>query len=863
MIIKFDSLFIITIYSHFFKITNPTPRIIGVLFKFCSNYVIMGYEKEKGRRPVYKPLKVFAARIKDNSEFRFHIGQLPEFYNLLKKEVITPELYEVKYESLYNPASSNYNLRPGWELRDYQKEVQEFIITETENDNRSRLVCLPTGTGKSQPIDSLIKIPNGWKTMGNIKILDPIITKDGSTAFVTGIYPQGLINIYKITFYDGRTAECSIDHLWKVYCKDWCASDSKVLSLRQIINLNSFIKRKRIYIDLIDSEKSNNIELPLDPYILGLFLGDGGMNNSSITITTPDSYILDEIRSKLPECLSIKHSNKYSYRISKTIASKDNNKYLDVFRKLGLYGKIHYQKFIPEIYFHASSEQRLSLLQGLLDTDGTIGKEGSVSFCSSSKDLAEGVQYLVRSLGGMASISNRYTFYTYKGEKKSGRLAYQVNIRYKKQSELFRLPKKKIRTNDYNQYSKSLKLRIEKIEHIGQKEAQCISISNKDKLYVTNDFVVTHNTITTVATVTNYKTRTLVIILPTYIEKWAKDISEITDVDLKKIMLIQGANQLKGLIDLAIDEQLDSDFILISLRTLQSFYNAYEQGLQEIENQGYGCHPEDLCKVLKIGTIIYDEVHQHLHAVFKSLLFTHVPRIIALSATVLSEDPVIKRIQHLMFPKEIRFDKVKMDKYIKVYSLGYQFTSLSDSRIRTTEYGSNTYSHTAFEKSIMKNNKTLLSYLDLIDYIIKLAYIEGYIEGDKLAIFASTIDMCTIITNHVKQKFPQYDTRRYVEKDPYENVIDAQIRVTTILSAGTAIDIPNLRTVIMTTNILSPVANIQSLGRLRKLKDRDVKFYYTYCDQISKQVESHYKRKELFEERVASIKEFTYPYSVK
>jgi superfamily II DNA or RNA helicase len=132
-------------------------------------------------------------------------------------------------------------------------------------------------------------------------------------------------------------------------------------------------------------------------------------------------------------------------------------------------------------------------------------------------------------------------------------------------------------------------------------------------------------------------------------------------------------------------------------------------------------------------------------------------------------------------------------------------------------------------------------------------------ENDKLVVFCASIDMCTEYTKHLKEEFPDLDVRRYVEDDPYENVIEADIRVTTIQSGGTAIDIPNLRVAIMSVSVDSPVSNLQALGRLRELKDRDVKFYYLYCLQIPKQVGYHRNRKLLYQPKVASINELHYP----
>lgn len=395
------------------------------------------------------------------------------------------------------------------------------------------LLAAAAGSGKAQPLDALIKVPGGWSTMGAMTIGTEVIAKDGSVTKVNAIYPQGQKEIFKITFSDGRSTECCADHLWNITRpKKPNQHFKETVSTKQLIEYKKTASlRDRLYIDLIDSEQNNDIELPIDPYLLGVFLGDGCGRSVTPTITTPDEFIVNEISSLLPlgnKLIKRIYKDKCpSYGIIKTEYNSN------IFKKFlidnNLFYKMSYDKFIPEIYLHASTKQRLHLLQGLLDTDGTIDTQGTVSFISSSELLSLGVQYLVRSLGGLASVSIKHPNYTYLGQKLQGRLAYQVNIRYKKQSELFRLPKKKDRTNDNNQYAANLKLRIDKIESIGFKEAQCISIDNSDHLYITDQFIVTHNTFTSLALTNMLDVDIVIVICPkaALIKVWQESIKTL------------------------------------------------------------------------------------------------------------------------------------------------------------------------------------------------------------------------------------------------------------------------------------------------------------------------------------------------
>jgi superfamily II DNA or RNA helicase len=365
--------------------------------------------------------------------------------------------------------------------------------------------------------------------------------------------------------------------------------------------------------------------------------------------------------------------------------------------------------------------------------------------------------------------------------------------------------------------------------------------------------------ISSLATAVNMGERVFVLVLPKYIEKWAEEIVAVVNVKPKEVMTVQGGDQLKGLISLAADGQLTSKFIICSLTTFMYYLEAYSGSVDEFEMSGYECKPCDFARTIKAGTMIVDEGHQHFHAVFRALTHMPIHNLVFLTATLVSEDPFLKRMYSLIFPKQIRFDKIEMKKYIKLFPISYEISNFNASKIRTSPFGSNNYNHIEFEKSISKNTVKRDNYFMMLTRLVKDTYISGKMENDKLVVFCASIDMCTEYTKHLKEEFPDLDVRRYVVDDPYENVIEADIRVTTIQSGGTAIDIPNLRVAIMSVSVDSPVSNLQALGRLRELKDRDVKFYYLYCLQIPKQVGYHRNRKLLYQPKVASINELHYP----
>lgn len=353
---------------------------------------------------------------------------------------------------------------------------------------------------------------------------------------------------------------------------------------------------------------------------------------------------------------------------------------------------------------------------------------------------------------------------------------------------------------------------------------------------------------------------TVIIIKPAYIEKWFIEIQEVLQIKPKEIMTVQGGDQLRGLIEMAHHGMLHSKFILISNRTYGNYLKAYETNQHSEEFLSYGCHPDDFYETLKAGILLIDEVHQDFHLNFKILLYAQVQLVICMSASLMHHNHFMEKMYEVAFPNIQRYKGLALDKYLKVFPINYHFKNLK--YIRTTEYGKTTYSHMAFEKSIMHNKVMLDNYIRMIKFWIDYGYIKDYKPGDKVLIFASSIAMCTELTRRFKAIYPQYKVKRYVEDDPYENIIQGEITITTILSGGTAIDVPNLRAAILTINVDSIQSNVQSSGRLRKLPDRDVKFFYLYCDQIQKHKDYHHRRRELLKDRVASFKELPYNYPI-
>lgn len=846
----------ITKYSHHFTVRNARGAVLQAIYKLSAEYTQHGLVFDKrSRKKRWLPIKTFGIYVDHGREFRFHIGQFSELMALMERNYVDPSSYEVLEVADYEPEDIEIEVQEKYVLREDQDEAKAFV----HDGGSCPLLLMGTGTGKAQPLTAKVKVPGGWKQMGEIVAGSYVTARNGKPTLVTGVFPKGSLPIYRIVFEDGRSTECCLDHLWRVHSSKY-RDKVRVIKTLEISRLLKLPQVKdRLYVDLPEAEDCLDVKLPMDPYTLGLFLGDGNIRKNSVFISTPDKEITDHLTAVLPAAHKLRYAGKYDYAVTTGLVGPGKNLYVKAFQAMDLCGKRSWEKHIPAEFLHGSRKQRLSLVQGLLDTDGTVDGNGTVSYTSTSKELADGMVYLIRSLGGLAKTSSRVTSYTHNGEKKQGKLSYTVIIRHKKPSELFRLTRKKELTNDNNQYAATLKLRIRSIEFVGHKDAQCISVADKEHLYITDDFIVTHNTVTSLVATAERKKRFDVRVQAMYIDKWVEDIQDILKIDKSEICVIQGGDALMRATNYPASGLPMPKAFVISMSTMNAWYKLYEEDMNNPLLEAYACLPYDFCEHLGIGTEIYDEAHQHPHSVYRNHVYTHVPKIITLTATLLSKDPILRKVQSMMFPRLGRFDKIKMKQYITAHACAYQIVDYARSRLQTSEWGQTSYSHIAFERSILKHNKIRPQYLDMITDLAEKSYYNNKVPGDRLLIFVSTKFMVEAVVEALKIKWPELDIRKYLQENDYADILEPDICVTTIISGGTAIDIKNLRHSIMTISVDSPIANVQALGRLRELKhrteDADTHFHYLYCSTIPKQKEYHENKVELFKGRVLDHKQ--------
>ena len=377
-------------------------------------------------------------------------------------------------------------------------ERQKKVIYAEE----PKILCLATAAcGKALPNLEIIPTPNGPKAVGEIEVGDYLFDRYGNPTKVLGVYPQGKKEVYELTFGDGRKARSSIDHIWYVHKKTWKNKEEyREYTTKQIIEervLNSD-RSANFYIPIAEAVKYPERKYDIHPYVIGVMLGDGCCaGNNYLTISSKDNIVPNRILSLLNG--SELYDNKANYNWT----FKDENGHLiktDILPS-SVRERAEY-KYIPCEYKYGSIEQRLELIRGLMDTDGSIQIDqrdnhkagGTITFTSISLMLILDVQEVLQSLGYSSTISED------KRDKYTTGVAYRliINIPNSEKYKIFWLPEKKekaLSIKDISQNKNFNRTSIRSIEDLGiEEEMTCFYVDNEEHLFLTSNYVVTHNT---------------------------------------------------------------------------------------------------------------------------------------------------------------------------------------------------------------------------------------------------------------------------------------------------------------------------------------------------------------------------------
>ena len=485
---------------------------------------------------------------------------VPSQLMYVSKNAILNELEDVDWKSFEVDFSKVDEKRP---LRLHQKEGVRFLLA-----NKKCILADSMGLGKLQSLDTITPTPNGFIRFGDLKVGDKVFASDGKECEVLEIFPHKQKDIYEIEFTDGSKTNCGLEHLWIVQTKNHIRRNQgwQVLSLQQILDYGVEWKYNKYHsykfrIPIANPVEYSKKEYFIHPYLLGMLIGDGNLCNSSIRISIPNNEI------ESVERLSLLLDENYHFTVHKTTSCPQYSIVGKTVQRINLYNReikrlnlnVHGKdKFIPQEYLFGSVEQRKELLKGLMDSDGTISKErNKISYSTTSKKLAEDVILLVQSLGGLASLCTL-------DRRKEGRcIEYSVSMQIPFCP--FKLKRKCERYTIDSTHNKYLVKSIKSVRFLKKADAMCIKVNSDDESYLTNNYIVTHNTTTSIsaAILGNFK-KILIITTASLKTTWRKEI-EIFEPK-ENIQVINGSEWKSGY-----------KFTIVNYDIAQRFYEVAEE----------------------------------------------------------------------------------------------------------------------------------------------------------------------------------------------------------------------------------------------------------------------------------------------
>ncbi|MEW2574051.1 PhoH family protein [Streptomyces sp. NPDC047070] len=364
--------------------------------------------------------------------------------------------------------------------------------------------------GRAQPVFTNVLTPDGWRPIGDLAVGDLVIGSNGEPTPVLGVYPQGEKDIYRVTAQDGSWTLCCGEHLWTVRTASDRRRDKpwRVLETKEMIGNLRAAHARRYELPMLTAPVSfPDREIPMDPYALGLLLGDGCLTGSTTpSFATEDPELAEALEAALPGVV-LRHRGGPDYVLNRVKSPGDvvtlENPVTRILRELDLLRSRSHSKFVPDDYLRNSADVRLAVLQGLLDSDGgpvvQTDRTCRIQYSTTSILLRDDVIALVQSLGGVAYTRRRAAEGRAPGRANGrdvvhNRDSHIVDIRLPEGIEPFRLARKRDKYLAAGGGGRPMRF-IDSIEPAGREEAVCIQVAAEDSLYVTQDYLLTHNTL--------------------------------------------------------------------------------------------------------------------------------------------------------------------------------------------------------------------------------------------------------------------------------------------------------------------------------------------------------------------------------
>ena len=717
---------------------------------------------------------------------------------------------------------------------DEQRDVINFIaglkhFSENKNSRQLFLVKKP-GFGKCEPYSRKIPTPTekGYTLMGDLKVDDYVFDRRGYPTKILNIFEQGVKDVYKITFQDGRIALCGLEHLWTVKTKNGPWQTMKLEDmLKDFKRVNKWkVEHGRddphiykYYVPICCAVDYPDRKLPIDPWVLGCFIGNGCCRERTLTISSGTAEIPKRIAKMCG--FNVRKNSEKNYSYSFIDPATDRSILTSEFFKdiPSIIGKYSIDKSIPEEYVNSDKKSRLRLLQGLMDTDGCISYENgrySVTYSSCSKELLNQILKLLYSFGMTGTIveDKRPEKYT---NGYCGILVFRVPSNIKKTlftvSNKYKLACEAANVKQKNYYSDLL---IKDISFSHREECRCIMVDNPEHLYLTEDFIVTHNTYCAGVGMCLWKTKTLVITHRDNLRsQWIHSLYNMSGFSSREVHEITSSEELY---DIAHGNfKGNYDVYLITHATFLA-------GMKRIGDMRTA---QNITKNLGIGLKIIDEAHLYFKSTILIDCVFNVCRNLYLTATDGRSQKEENHIFRHVFSNAVYYkpsallDDNQPKKWVNYITMAVN-THINPNVYKYRVAGGKGMNPASYGKWVIKNDKKNTHFKCCTD-LVRSLYMED--EHAKVIIFMPLIELCQDcafwINKHLSRdkSFPYDLTIRTINSSnsKRENELNkrADVIVTTIASAGTGTDIPGITDIICCSPYCSQISAEQIFGRIR------------------------------------------------
>lgn len=478
-----------------------------------------------------------------------------------------------------DPKLTTFNKTGDGEIKDWIPTLipvfDHYMIGGIPASGRVSQIFGPPSSGKGHPASTKIPTPNGMKTIGDLKAGDYVFDHYGKPTKVLGVYPRGKMDLFRVMLQDNSSVIVSKDHIWSVVTS---RNHLKNITTEELMKSEIHTTEKnpdrmhyRYHIPLAKWVMYHRQDYPINPYVLGAFLGDGCLSQRQLTISSNDPFVVNKISKLLPwnNTPRINSSKNYSwtFKLNETLRGRSNEKLAaiqtrQVFGALFKLPTLTRDKFIPDEYLYNDLETRLQVAQGLLDTDGSVhgnkGNAAQIMWTSVNKKLAHQFRSLLKSLG-----YNVYLTKQIRDRQKEGRgieTAFTLCIKGKRDelAKLITLPrhldKLKVSKTNIRHFTD---IAIKDIQPLHkQDDIICIYVDNPEHLYlVTEDYIVTHNTTFTSTIMKNAIKMGLVVVYFDVEGTQNNSRLEQLDVDTSKVLTYTPTHKNDGTMqELSIEE---------------------------------------------------------------------------------------------------------------------------------------------------------------------------------------------------------------------------------------------------------------------------------------------------------------------